>query len=66
MSFSLIFPTDYEMLVIHRFFSLTGSAAINLVMVANGEADVYPQVGIRCWDIVAGGLIVREAGESNT
>ena len=63
MSFSLIFPTDYEMLVIHRFFSLTGSAAINLVMVANGEADVYPQVGIRCWDIVAGGLIVREAGD---
>ena len=32
-------------------------------MVANGEADVYPQVGIRCWDIVAGGLIVREAGD---
>jgi len=41
---------------------MEGSAAINLVMVANGEADVYPQVGIRCWDIVAGGLIVKEAG----
>jgi len=39
-----------------------GSAAINLVMIANGESDVYPQVGIRCWDIVAGGLIVQEAG----
>ena len=31
-------------------------------MVANGEADAYPQVGIRCWDMVAGGLIVQEAG----
>lgn len=41
---------------------MDGSAAINLVMIANGEADVYPQVGIRCWDIVAGGLIVKEAG----
>jgi len=41
---------------------LDGSAAINLVMIANGESDVYPQVGIRCWDIVAGGLIVQEAG----
>ena len=40
----------------------SGSAAINLAMIANGEADAYPQVGIRCWDIVAGGLIVREAG----
>jgi len=41
---------------------MDGSAAINCVMIANGESDVYPQVGIRCWDIVAGGLIVREAG----
>ena len=44
---------------------ISGSAAINLVMIANGEADVYPQVGIRCWDIVAGGLIVKEAGKSH-
>lgn len=41
---------------------MDGSAAINLAMIANGEADVYAQVGIRCWDIVAGGLIVKEAG----
>ena len=44
--------------------NFTGSTAINLVMIANGESDVYPQVGIRCWDIVAGGLIVQEAGDS--
>ena len=42
---------------------MDGSAAINLVMIANGEADVYPKVGtIHCGDIVAGGLIVKEAG----
>jgi len=41
---------------------MDGSAAINLAMIANGEAEVYAQVGIRCWDIVAGGLIVKEAG----
>ena len=29
---------------------------------AGGQADAYFHVGIHCWDIAAGALIVREAG----
>ena len=29
---------------------------------AAGQADAYFHVGIHCWDIAAGALIVREAG----
>ncbi len=36
--------------------------AINLAMVAAGQADAYLHCGIHCWDIVAGALIVSEAG----
>ena len=43
-------------------FLPTGSAAIDLVYVASGKADVYLHAGIRCWDIAAGALIVKEAG----
>merc|ERR1712150_122716 len=39
-----------------------GSAGINLAMIAAGNADAYAQVGIHCWDLVAGALIVKEAG----
>ncbi len=31
-------------------------------MVAAGQADAYFHCGIHCWDILAGALIVREAG----
>ena len=39
-----------------------GSAAINLAMVAAGQADIYAEVGLHCWDMAAGILMVREAG----
>ena len=39
-----------------------GSAAINLAMVAGGQADAYVEFGINCWDMVAGALLVKEAG----
>ena len=39
-----------------------GSAAINLSMVASGQADAYVEFGISCWDMVAGALLVKEAG----
>lgn len=39
-----------------------GSAALNMVMVANGSADVNYEFGVHAWDVAAGDLIVREAG----
>ena len=41
---------------------MTGSAAVNMCLVASGQADVYYEHGIHCWDIAAGDVIVREAG----
>lgn len=39
-----------------------GSAALNMVMVAMGAADVNYEFGVHAWDVAAGDLIVREAG----
>ncbi len=39
-----------------------GSAAINLAFLANGHCDLYHHVGLHCWDVAAGAVIVREAG----
>ena len=33
-----------------------------MVYVASSKADIYLHAGIRCWDIAAGALIVKEAG----
>lgn len=41
---------------------VTGSAAVNMCLVASGQADAYYEYGIHCWDIAAGDVIVREAG----
>ncbi|XP_055911393.1 inositol monophosphatase 1 [Eupeodes corollae] len=47
--------------LVHGIRSL-GSAALNMVMVAMGAADVNYEFGIHAWDVAAGDLIVREAG----
>ncbi|XP_053684742.1 inositol monophosphatase 1-like [Sabethes cyaneus] len=47
--------------VVHGIRS-TGSAALNIAMVAQGGADFNYEFGIHAWDIAAGDLIVREAG----
>lgn len=39
-----------------------GSAALNMCAVAQGRGDGYVEHGIHCWDVVAGAVIVREAG----
>ncbi len=39
-----------------------GSAALDLVYVACGRLDGYWELGLKAWDVSAGGLIVREAG----
>ena len=39
-----------------------GSAALDLVRVAEGSVDAYAESGINAWDLAAGWLIVEEAG----
>ncbi|XP_040570751.1 inositol monophosphatase 1 [Lepeophtheirus salmonis] len=39
-----------------------GSACMNLCLMAEGQVDIYIDTGIRVWDMVAGALIVQEAG----
>uniref|UniRef100_A0A1L8E1T0 Inositol-1-monophosphatase n=1 Tax=Nyssomyia neivai TaxID=330878 RepID=A0A1L8E1T0_9DIPT len=41
---------------------VTGSAALNMCMVAQGAADLNYEFGPHAWDMAAGDLIVREAG----
>lgn len=39
-----------------------GSAAVNMCLVACGSADAYYHMGIHCWDMAGGAMIVTEAG----
>lgn len=50
--------------LVHRVrkIRIMGSAALALTYVATGRLDVYIEVGIRLWDIAAGGLILECAG----
>lgn len=41
---------------------MTGSAALNLCMVARGASQGYWEDGIKSWDIAAGIAIIKEAG----
>ncbi len=40
----------------------TGSAALDLAYVAAGRLDGYFEIGIKPWDMVAGCVLIREAG----
>lgn len=39
-----------------------GSAALDLVRVAEGTVDAYAETGLKAWDLAAGWLVVEEAG----
>jgi myo-inositol-1(or 4)-monophosphatase len=39
-----------------------GSAAMDLCYVAAGTFDIFWEVGLKAWDVAAGGLILTEAG----
>ncbi len=41
---------------------LIGSAALGLVRVAEGQADAYVEMHLNSWDVLAGLLLVAEAG----
>ncbi|KAJ8418768.1 hypothetical protein AAFF_G00002670 [Aldrovandia affinis] len=40
----------------------SGTAATNMCMVASGMVEAFFEIGIHCWDIAAGAVIVTEAG----
>lgn len=40
----------------------SGTAATNMCLVATGAVEAFFEIGIHCWDIAAGAVIVREAG----
>ncbi|XP_041103116.1 inositol monophosphatase 1-like [Polyodon spathula] len=42
--------------------TIVGTAAVNMCLVATGGADAYYHIGIHCWDMAAGAVIVAEAG----
>ncbi|KAG9355948.1 hypothetical protein JZ751_000792 [Albula glossodonta] len=39
-----------------------GTAAVNMSLVASGAVEAYFEIGIHCWDVAAGAVIVTEAG----
>lgn len=39
-----------------------GTAATNMSLVASGVVEAYFEIGVHCWDIAAGAIIVTEAG----
>ena len=43
-------------------FRCTGSAAIDLTLVASGKTDAFWQRNLNLWDMCSGVLIVKEAG----
>ncbi|NKF34653.1 inositol monophosphatase, partial [Pseudomonas sp. BGM005] len=40
----------------------TGAAAIDLIRIAEGAADLYYERHLNAWDMLAGALIAQEAG----
>ncbi|MCK6551412.1 inositol monophosphatase [Myxococcota bacterium] len=57
------FVTRMERLVEHRAeFRRLGSAAMGLALVASGRYDAFWQLRLHSWDVMAGLLLVTEAG----
>ncbi len=57
---------DYFLRVINCISGIrrSGSAALDLCMVAAGMLDAYWEFNLKDWDVAAGDIIVREAGGS--
>ena len=56
-------PTSIEEVLPHvRDIRRIGSAALDLVRVADGSVDAYAESGLNAWDLAAGWLIAEEAG----
>ena len=57
-----ILPAFNKLIYKIRKVRMMGSAALSMAYVAAGRIDAYREVGIRLWDIAAGGLIIECAG----
>jgi myo-inositol-1(or 4)-monophosphatase len=55
-------PVVNELIHHVRKIRVMGAAALAMTYVATGRMDAYIEVGIRLWDIAAGGLILECAG----
>jgi myo-inositol-1(or 4)-monophosphatase len=55
-------PYFEEMLMSARDCRRNGSAALDLCYVAAGRQDLFWEMGLKAWDVAAGGLILEEAG----
>ena len=51
-----------ELIPLVRDIRRNGAAAVDLCHVASGALDGYFELGLKEWDLAAGGLIAREAG----
>ncbi len=64
--------TDNNLANLNRFIlsvrgiRRAGSAELDLVYVAAGRLDGFWEMGLKTWDVSAGGIIVREAGGTVT
>jgi len=57
-----ILPAFNRLIYKIRKVRMMGSAALSMAYVAAGRIDAYREVGIRLWDIAAGGLLIECAG----
>ncbi|KAK7887248.1 hypothetical protein WMY93_026869 [Mugilogobius chulae] len=57
----IIDPVDGTTNFVHGIRG-TGTAATNMCMVACGAVEAFFEIGIHCWDVAAGAVIVQEAG----
>ena len=48
--------------IIIVILNFLGPAATDIAWVGAGSADAFLHMGIHCWDMVAGALIIEEAG----
>ena len=53
---------EIKTFIIIVFLNFTGPAATDIAWVGAGSADAFLHGGIHCWDMVAGALIIEEAG----
>lgn len=58
----LYLPAMQEIMLNCQGLRRLGSAALDLAYVAAGRIDAFWTPGLKCWDIAAGALLVKEAG----
>ena len=55
-------PAFNQLIYKVRKVRIMGAAALSLVWIADGRLDAFMEKGVRIWDIVGGGFILKQAG----